>query len=187
MKAVFIAALIFCLSNSLAQELVIIQPDAVEVPQDGSALAQALASFDGNGGEIVIDGGTRLIHEALRLPNDVTIRGRNQPVIRLPGPRLVKENASAGEQAIMVNAETEYRAGGELAVLPPGEGKDPLATVQIKSIAGRRLHLVEPLPVAVPAGSRIGYSHHVFRGSGITNVTLADPTYCDLDHCALFV
>jgi hypothetical protein len=157
-------------------KVVVLKPDATGLPQDGAALIKILEPFKKTGGEVLIDGGVWLIHERVRLPSNVTIRGRNQPVLRQPGPRLVAKPAMAGEKILIINADSEYRAGGELAILPPEESAKRIATVRIKSVEGRTLNLVEPLPDMVPVGSRVGYFHNMFSGHLVSNISIENLT-----------
>jgi len=170
-------ALFFCAPNFVCEaeqgaKVVVLKPEANGVPQDGAALIKILESFKKTGGEVLIDDGVWLIHERVRLPSNVTIRGRNQAVLRQPGPRLVAEPAIAGKNIIILTADSEYRAGGELAILPPGDSAERIATVRIKSVEGRTLNLVESLPNRIPAGSRVGYFHNMFSGHEVSNVNI---------------
>ena len=154
-----------------AVKTVVLRLTADGSPGDEDALVKAFAALKGIGGVILIDGGEWLVHKEMRLPANVTIRGTNQAILRLPGPCLVSKAVRAGGSVIPVDRNIRYRPGAELAVLPPGEGKERIATVRIKSIAGRTLRLADPLGKSVPAGSRIGTSHRMFLGYGVTNVT----------------
>lgn len=141
-------------------------------PRDERRLVTALAKLGGEGGELIVDGGRWLVRKEIRLPSNVVLRGTNGAILRLPGPQLVEAAAAVGATAIAVSDTSEFLVGGELAMLPPGSGKERIATVRIKSIEGDRLHLFDPLAKAVPLHSRIGYSHRMFLGYGVTNVSL---------------
>jgi hypothetical protein len=157
--------------TSLDAATLLLKGDA-ERPEDESRLVAALGKLKGPGGGVILDGGIWMIRKEIRLPSNVSIRGTNDALLRLPSPRLVSLASPAGAQSVTVHRATDYAAGGELALLSPGSGKERIATVRIKSIEGRTLHLAEPLPKTVPAKSRIGYSHRMFLGYAVTNVNL---------------
>lgn len=162
---------LFLTLTSLDAATLLLSGDAKRT-EDESRLVAALTKLKGAGGEVILDGGTWIIRREVRLPGNVTLRATNNAVLRLPDPRLVRESAPAGAQSIAVTDVTNFRAGGELALLPPGESKERIATVRLASVDGVVLRLEKPLPVAIPAGSRIGYFHRMFLGYAVTNLSL---------------
>ncbi|MGB0578584.1 MAG: alkaline phosphatase D family protein [Limisphaerales bacterium] len=145
-------------------------------PQDESPLVAVLERMKNGGGEVILDGGDWIIRRQLRLPSNLILRATNNAVLRLPSPRLVTQAATIGARQIKVNKPTEFRAGGELAILPPGESKERITIVRLASVDERTLHLTEPLKSAIPVGSRLGYSHRMFLGYAVTNVSLVNLT-----------
>ena len=159
-----------CLIN--AQAIQIVLKGNPKRTMDETGLVSALAKLKGKGGEVIIDGGQWLIRKEVRLSSNETIRGTNNTVLRLPGPRLVSGEAPIGAQTLSLDRVAEFAADGELAVLPPGGGKERITTVTVASVAGRKLRLTKPLTKAIPANSRIGYSHRMFLGYAVSNVSL---------------
>ena len=141
-------------------------------PLDESVLAAALEKIQADGGEVVLDGGEWIIRKEIRLPSNLLLRGTNNAVLRLPSPRLLASAAPVGADKLTLNGTSEFRVGGELAVLPPGESKERLTTIRIAGLDGRMVKLAKPLDTEIPAGSRIGYSHRMFLGYAVTNVSL---------------
>ena len=164
--------LIFVLGLTPSKATTIVLRGIVDRPQSERQLVAALAELKGRGGEVVLDGGTWIIRKEVRLPSGLILRGTNNALLRLPSPRLVTTTAPISARQLAVSATTEFRVGDELAVLPPGEGKNRITTIRIADLDERTVKLAKSLETVIPAGSRIGYSHRMFLGYAVTNVSL---------------
>jgi UDP-2,3-diacylglucosamine pyrophosphatase LpxH len=152
-------------------------PRVWRVEQDGSGdfngrdeqpILQALAKATPEGVNIEIGPGVYSIRRPIVLKSNTTIRGCGA-TLSLPAPTLVTAAAVQGQKQITLADTSSLVAGTKLQiVLPtekeriPGSNKD-MFTVTIAKIDGQTAVLEAALPRAVPAGSRAGYAHNLFR------------------------
>ena len=152
------------------------------VSQDGSGdfqgmdeqpILAAIKKAGEAGATILIAPGEYVIRQKICPSSNITIKGTEKTVLRLPGPTLVSEAAPEGQTFLIVEDTSEFAADTKVELLPPagvktfpGVSEEEFA-LGIKGVEPGKIVLAEPLPAAVPKGSRVGYRHNLFelRGS----------------------
>ncbi len=130
MNVVFLS---FILGVTALDAASILLKGSIDPPQDQGRLVEAFEKLGTEAGEVVLDGGIWIVRKEVRLPSNLVVRATSNAVLRLPAPRLVTKTVPIGARLITVNGATEFRAGGELAVLPP-DSKERITTVRIAAI-----------------------------------------------------
>ncbi len=145
---------------------------------DQEPIVRAIKHLADTGGTVSIGPGEYAIRKPIRPTSNITIKGADGTLLKLPSPVRVKASADKGQRRLSVPDTSEYAAGTLLDVLPPkrkgsthDEAKNALI-VTIAKVEPGTLILAEPLTQAVPEGSRVGYRHNIFdmRGSSAKNV-----------------
>ncbi|NOT31796.1 MAG: right-handed parallel beta-helix repeat-containing protein [Planctomycetes bacterium] len=102
----------------------------------------------------------------LFLPKDIVLRGEEGTVLALPAPALTSAAAEAGARELELTDAHEFVGDTRVQILPPigseffGDGATKSLELQpLVRVEGRKLVLAEPLGLALPAGSRVGYPH----------------------------
>ncbi len=159
---------------------------SITVRQQGSAdlvgaddaVIQAAFGLLDRGGTLVLGRGRYVVRRPLLPPADVVLRGEEGALLALPSPVRLAEPAAAGSRELVLAQAGEFLAGTRVELAPPvesesfSEGLRTLEHQELASVAGTRLTLVEPLPLDVPAGSRVGYANKllVICAAGRTTV-----------------
>jgi hypothetical protein len=139
--------------------------EADVVGADDVALATALERLRASGGTLVIGPGRWVVRRTLFLPKDVVVRGEPGALLALPRPALTTAAVAAGARELVLAGAHEFAADTRVQILPPvgnelfPDGSKPLELQTIARVEGQTLVLAEPLPLALPAASRIGYAH----------------------------
>lgn len=146
--------------------VVVRQSGAADVlGNDDVALAAGLERLRANGGTLVIGPGRWIVRRTLFPPKDSVLRGEDGAVLALPAPNSTASAAEAGTSELVLTGAHEFLGETKVQILPPADGQtfaDGSKTLELRPLArvdGQTLVLAEPLPVAVPAGSRVGYPH----------------------------
>ena len=159
-----------------------VNPDKViVVSQDGKGdfqgkdekpILAAIQKAGKDGATIVIGPGEYLIRRKICPTSNLTIKGTEKTVLRLPSPVLVTAAAPKGQTFVTVGDTSQFAADTTIELLPPpgvktfpGGSKEKLK-VQIESVEPGKLVPAEPLPVAIPEKSRAGYAHNMFEMRG---------------------
>lgn len=137
--------------------------------RDGAPIRQALERLPETGGTVLIEPGVYVIRKPIRPPSHATIRGVDpaKTVLRLPAPTRVTTPAARGDRSIAVADTTSFEPDTVVELLPPqGDRFEVLEShsllLTIQAVETDRLRFAEPLPVDLPAQSRVGYAHHLF-------------------------
>ena len=141
--------------------------------EDEKPILAAIEKAGEAGATILIGPGEYLIRRKICPSSNITIKGTEKTVLRLPAPVLVSKAAPEGQTFLVVEDTSEFAAETAVELLPPDgvktfpEASEEKFVLGIKRIEPGRLFLSEPLPVSVPKGSRVGYKHNLFelRGS----------------------
>jgi len=184
----------------------------VTVAQDGTGdfngndekpIIEAIAALGDEGGTITVEPGTYLIRGKITPRSGITIGGSSETVLKLPSPVLVAQSAEAGATAISVRDTAEFAAGTVAQICPPAgaetfpDTEHKALKVAIGEVSAGSLALAEPLPCAVPEGSRLGYPNNVVeirtpeKGVTIANLVIDGGRLPDLpmpghvERCAL--
>lgn len=149
------------------------------VGDDDVVLKQACDRLRKSGGTLVVGPGRWTLRRTLVLPTNFTLRGEEGAVLVLPPPVLTGPAAAAGAKELVVAGTHDFVGQSVVQILPPigqetfADGTTrALELVRLERVAGQALTLVDPLPAAVPAGSRVGYPHKLLllSESGRTTV-----------------
>jgi hypothetical protein len=103
-------------------------------------------------------------------------------VLRLPPPTRVTAAAKPGESVLRLADTSGLAADTVVHICPPTKedvpaGAEHYLPVKIASVEKGAIHTAEPLPVAVPEQSRLGYGHNVFDLYGPQkNIVIRDLT-----------
>ncbi len=147
---------------------------------DDVALAAGLERLRASGGTLVIGTGRWVLRRALFPPKDVVLRGEEGAVLALPTPALTRVEAAAGTHELELVDAHEFAGDTRVQILPPvdrqgfADGSTALELRPLARVEGRTLVLTEPLPVTVPAGSRVGYPHKLLWLDKLGRVTIED-------------
>jgi parallel beta-helix repeat protein len=139
---------------------------------DERPILAAIESAGKDGATIVIGPGEYCIRRRICPTSNVTIKAAEKTVLKLSSAVLVGEPARKGQSFVLVDDASPFAAHTTVELLPPtgaktfpGESEEKF-TREIERIEPGRLVLSEPLSIAVPANSRIGYAHNVFEMRG---------------------
>ena len=155
---------------------------ALVVSQDGSGdfqgnnedpILAAIKKAGKEGATITIGPGEYLIRQKICPTSNLTIKGTEKTVLRLPSPVLVEAAAPKGQSYVVVEDTSEFAADTTVELVPPAGTKTFSGTNEEKFVVGierveaDRLILNAPLPADVPEKCRVGYSNNLFelRGS----------------------
>ena len=139
---------------------------------DEGPILAAIEKAGKDGATIVIGPGEYLIRRKICPTSNLTIKGTEKTILRLPSAVLVVAEAPKGQQFLTVGDTSQFAPNTSVELLPPvgvktfAGGNDEKFSVQIESVEPGKLVLAEPLPVAVPEKSRAGYAHNMFEMRG---------------------
>jgi parallel beta-helix repeat protein len=164
------ALLPFCLAHPQAKDerppVTLRQAEGADVVGNDDQALQRAADRLKDGGTLVIGPGRYVLRRTVFLPADLVLRGEPGAVLALPAPVLSSEAARAGSRELVLAERGELAERVLVQILPPvsiaafGDGSTKsLELQQVVRLEGTRVFLRDPLPVDVPAGSRVGYSH----------------------------
>lgn len=154
----------------------------IVVSQDGAGdfqgnneepILAAIKKAGKDGATIAIGPGEYFIRQKICPTSNLTIKGTEKTVLRLPSPVLVEVAAPKGQSYLVVGDTSGFAADTTVELLPPAGAKTFSGTNEekfvlgIEGVEGDRLILNAPLPVDVPKKCRVGYSNNLFelRGS----------------------
>ncbi len=183
--------LLFLLWQGSAQEAA--PPVTVTVRQSGSAdvvgnddaaIRAGLDRLGQAGGTLVLGPGRYTMRRSIFLPKDVVLRGEQGAVLALPPPALTAGAAAAGTKELVIAGAHDFVGETRVQILPPVDSElfpdgvtEKLDLVQLERVEGDRLFLLEPLPLEVPAGSRVGYPHKVLQVHRSGRATIENLTF----------
>ncbi len=141
-------------------------------------LQRMLDGLRDEGGIVEFLPGRYVLHATVAVPPDITLRGNVGAVIALPAPVRVRAAAAAGSRELLVSGTRDFAPNYVVQVLPheddevfaDGETRS-LRFLAIESVTDDALVFAEPLPVDIPAGARVGYSHKLLRTTAEGRVT----------------
>jgi len=139
---------------------------------DEKPILAAIEKAGTSGATILIRPGTYLIHERLVPAGNLTIKGTEGTVLRLPSPALVASPAEAGQEFVLVDDASELAPGASIEILPPKgaktfpKGDEGVLTARIRQVEPGKLILSKPLSRAIPERSRVGGGHNLFEMRG---------------------
>jgi len=139
---------------------------------DERPILAAMEKAGKDGATIVIGPGEYFIRQRICPTSNVTIKGTEKTVLRLPSAVLVRAAAPKGQTFVTVDDTSQFAADTTIELLPPtgvktfSGGSEEKFRLRIESIEPGKLVLAEPLPVAVPEESRAGYAHNMFEMRG---------------------
>lgn len=140
------------------------------VGADDSVIAAACERLRRTGGTLTLGPGRYVMRRSVFLPTELVLRGEPGAILALPAPTVTSAAAAAGAKELSVQAPHEFADRIRVQILPPvgvetfADGvTKTLELVQVERCEGDRLHLLEPLPLDIPAGSRLGYPHKVLQ------------------------
>jgi hypothetical protein len=124
------------------------------------------------------------VRRSLQVPSGAVLRGSEGTVLRMPAPTTTSASAPAGARILTLANAGEFVPETWAQILPPveseffGDGKTPsLDLVRIARVADSRLELVEPLPLEVPSGSRVGYALKMIQVAQSGNAVIENLTF----------
>ena len=153
----------------------------IVVSQDGAGdfhgnnekpILAAIRKAGKDGAAILIGPGEYVIRQKICPTSNITIKGTEKTVLRLPSPVLVVAAAPKGQAFLTVGDTSGYAADTTAELLPPAgvktfpDGNEEKFALGIKGVEPGKLVLAEPLPVAVPKDCRVGYKHNMFEMRG---------------------
>ncbi len=166
---------------------------AIEVHRDGTGefsgdddrpIQAALERLRGKGGVVLVGPGIYIVRRSLQVPTGATLRGTDGAVLRMPSPTTTTESAPAGAKALARADVAELAPETWVQILPPvgqelfPDGVTPsLDLVRMSKVGAGRVELVEPLSVAIPRGSRVGYAHKLVQVAQTGDVVIENLTF----------
>jgi len=139
---------------------------------DEKPILAAIEKAGKDGATIVIGPGEYFIRQKICPTSNVTIKGTEKTVLRLPSAVLVTAAAPKGQTFVTVDDTSQFAADTTVELLPPTGvrtfpgGSEEKFKLQIERIEPGKLVLSDPLSIAVPEKSRAGYAHNMFEMRG---------------------